>query len=163
MGFLSFIGKAEQHSGPRSAGGALIMPFLDAETPRVWRTEWARLAQVSFEVRPAKDNLFALVMTGAGAVEEIAVYRDRALAVAALSRLTDVLSDGGGGMRIGTGWLLPLLKKIFKVALWIVVVVFALSFLRVLIFGPVTTGHTQKPASIVKTGVPQSAEEMFGN
>jgi hypothetical protein len=160
MGFLSFIAKTEQQGGPRSAGGALIMPFLDAETPRVWRAEWSRLSQVSFEVRPAKDGLFALVMTGAGVVEEIAVYKDRALAVAALSRLTDVLS--GSSAQAGPGWIVPLLKKVFKIAVFVVAAVFALSFLRVLIFGPVTTGQTQNPAAVIKTGVPQSAEEMFG-
>lgn len=137
------------------ANGALVVSFLDADLPKVWRADLSHVASASFELREQQGK-FRLVMTRAGAdAEEIAVFSDKARAVKTLEKLTRALmsSEAGGGK---TGFF----RKLTKVVFWIIGIFFVLVILSFVV-GPKPAGQQmQTPA--VKTGVPVPFDEAFG-
>ena len=139
----------------------LTIPFLDADVPKVWRVDVARLTNVAFEVQPL-DKTFVIVMRASGVDEQVAVYSDKNKAIESLSKLITVLDQGSGAPDVATGGFWRWCKKLLKFLIGTFVILFLLLLLKSIFFAPRApiTGMADAPA--VKIGVPQSAEDLFG-
>ncbi len=155
--------KLQNETTAEISGAALVVSMLDAETPRVWRADLARLSQAVFEARPAPAGGFMLTLiTNAGAAEDLAHYAGRDAAIAALSAVTAALRSLPASASPATGLFARVLKFILKIGGWLFLAFLLLLVLRILFGTPQVPPMATQGSAVVKPGVPQSAEELFG-
>ncbi len=140
---------------------ALVVSFLAADTPRVWRTDMGQFLTAALEIQDNQGKS-SLVMKRSGApAEDICTFSsDKKSAVEALQVITDTLLQGTGTAQPvkSCGWF----KKTLKFLLTAVFVLF-LFFVLVNIFGKHTVpGQSSSRAPAVQTGVPAPADEIIG-
>lgn len=77
---------------------ALVVSFLTADPPRVWRADMTGLATATLELREGQPGKFRLVMkTPGGKEEDISTFTDRETASNALRCVTEAMLRGEGG------------------------------------------------------------------
>ena len=139
---------------------ALIVSFLSAEAPRVWRTDMGQFQNAALEVQENQGK-FSLVMKRSGAaVEEIGTFTDKKSAAEALQLITEALLQGKEAPQTKTcGWFKKTLKFILSVLFVLVVLIVLVN-----IFGrhlpPGQNGPAKAPA--VQTGIPTPADDIIG-
>jgi hypothetical protein len=141
------------------ADNALVVSFLAAEAPRVWRAEMGQLATAALEVQENQGK-FSLVMKRSGApVEEIGTFTGKKEAVEALQLITEALLQGTGITQTekSGGWF----KKLLKFLLTAVIALFLLVAL-VNIFGRHAPSGQSSYTKAPPAGVPAPADEILG-
>lgn len=161
------------------ADNALVVSFLSADTPRVWRGDMSQFATSTVELAQA-DGKFSVVMKrGNGATEEICTYSDKSKAMQALEVMSDALLHGAtGAAAVHThkkgSWLRTFVKTIVMLA-----VIFFLLILwasRHAPHPPMDTGSNSGSSSTssnsnsggnytpapVQDGVPAPADQIIG-
>lgn len=142
-------------------GGALIVSFLGAEHPKVWRAEMGGLSTATFELLE-KGKDFSVVMRRDGTEEKIVTFDDKDSALYALQVMTAAMLKGGNG---GSGNFFGTLAKAC-------VIVIAVILVGKLFLGPPSVMGPQQRAqmsgtemgsgALVKQGEPVPANELFG-
>ena len=146
---------------------ALIVSFMTADPPRVWRADMTGLATATLELREGQPGRFRLVMkTSAGKEEDISTFNDKQTATDALRVITSAMlrSDGGSssfssgsssGASSGGGFLKP--------AIYVVVAVFVIWFIGgALMNAAHMGGGMHKLPSDIKQGTAVPADKIFG-
>ena len=149
------------------AGNALVVSFLAADAPRVWRTDMGQLLNAALEVQNNQGK-YTLVMKRNGAPdEEIGTFNSKEDAVKALQMITNALLDGKScSPQKKCGWF----KKMLKI-LWGIVSTLCVLFVLFGIFMHLANRHV--PASSIESsstkaptsapsGVPTPADEILG-
>lgn len=142
------------------ANNALVVSFLTAEAPRVWRTDMGQLLNAALEVQDSQGK-HTLVMKRSGApVEEIGTFFLKEDAIKALQLITDALLMGKGNST-SSGAASVWLKKSLKILLKIVGVLIAL-FIVLNIVGAIIFRHGPPVDSNYAKGVPAPADQILG-
>jgi hypothetical protein len=145
----------------RVVNNALVVSFMTADPPRVWRADMTGLSTATLELREGQPGKFRLVMkTGGGKEEDISTFADRETAANALRTVTDAMlrgDDGGGPVRSrsssGRGFLKPVL--------WIAGILFVLYLIINGLAGAMHIAQHSLPAG-VKPGTAVPADKIFG-
>ncbi len=142
---------------------ALIVSFLTADPPRVWRADMTGLSTATLELREGQPGRFRLVMrTGAGKEEDISTFADKVTATNALRVVTNAMLRGDGaassasvsvGASAGGGFL--------KVLMWLGAVLVAIWLVLHALAGGGHGGGRELPAG-VKPGTAVPADKLFG-
>lgn len=144
-------------------GGALIVSFLGAEQPKVWRANLGGFSSATFELLHKGDEFSVVVKRDEGKEEKIVTFGDMESAVYALSVITDAMQRGEGKR---SGSFFGTLAKIC------VIVVAAVIVGKLFFGGPppgvapirgLTPGTETGSGALVKPGAPVPAEELFGS
>lgn len=141
-------------------GGALVVSFLGADQPRVWRAEMTGLTTATFELQE-KGKDFSVVMRRDGSEEKIVTFADKESAAYTLQAMTAAMLRGEGAR-----------GGVFGMIVKGSIVVIALVFVAKLFMGPPTGMPPAMRAQIgaaelgsgaqVKSGEPVPAEQLFG-
>jgi hypothetical protein len=151
----------------RVVNNALVVSFLTADPPRVWRADMSGLASASLELREGTPGKFRLVMkTGAGKEEDISTFTDKEAAHDALRAVTSAMlrGDGSSSGSSSASSAPSAGGGILKGVLWVVgvvVVLFIGAHLLVLAGGPGGGKRSHLPAD-VKQGTAVPADKIFG-
>ncbi|MEZ0225481.1 MAG: hypothetical protein ACAH83_13070 [Alphaproteobacteria bacterium] len=144
---------------------ALVVSFLTADPPRVWRADMTGLATATLELREGQPGKFRLVMkTGGGKEEDISTFSDRETATNALRAVTDAMlqgESGGSGLSASSGAGGGMTKKI----LWAAVIFVVLYLIVQLLAGALHGAGGGRSGSLptgVKAGTAVPADKIFG-
>ncbi len=141
---------------------ALVVSFLSADAPRVWRTDMTQFLNAAIEVQESQGKFSLVMKRSNAAAEEIGTFTDKKSAVEALQVLTDLLLQGQGSSQPKKcGWF----KKLLKFVLYLAAAFFL--FLAFLSFahhsaGQGSPGKTPAAQTGVPTGVPTPADNIIG-
>lgn len=143
---------------------ALIVSFLTADPPRVWRADMTGLSTATLELREGQPGRFRLVMkTGGGKEEDVSTFNDRETAANALRIVTNAMLQGDGGAvssgsasssRGGFGF--------GKALLWVGGIVIVLWLLLRVLGSLHFGGSMQHLPEGVKQGTAVPADKIFG-
>jgi hypothetical protein len=150
----------------RVVNNALVVSFLTADPPRVWRADMTGLSTATLEMREGTPGKFRLIMkTGAGKEEEVSTFTDRETATNALRVVTAAMLGGeaggssGGSVSSGSSSGGGMLKP----ALWIGGVVVVLWFVMSGLAGALHPGGSpHKLPEGIKAGTAVPADKIFG-
>jgi hypothetical protein len=156
---------------------ALVVSFMAADAPRVWRADMGQLLTAALEVQDNQGKS-TLVMKRSGApAEEIVTFSSKKDAIDALQVITEVLLQGTGqgtGQATGActasqpqkscGWFKKILKFILGivVAFCVFIVVMNLFFHVAGIHPPSHQAGPAKAPASAPTGVPTPADSIIG-
>jgi hypothetical protein len=143
---------------------ALVVSFLTADPPRVWRADMTGLATATLELREGQPGKFRLVMkTPGGKEEDISTFTDRETAANALRCVTDAMLRGEGGNSSASSASTSSGGGVMKKVFWITVVALVL-YLIVQVLGNALHGggggRGLPPG--VKAGTAVPADKIFG-
>jgi len=142
------------------SNGALVVSFLSADQPRIWRAELSRFNDATLEVQGSK-----LVLKRGDAAEEVGSFASKEEAVTALQAVTDALLGGTGASattcstKKKCGWLKKLFKAVLVLAALFIALLVTLSLLHT---APSSSAGGNAPAANVQSGVPLPADTVFG-
>ena len=148
------------------AGGALVVSFLAADAPRVWRTDIGQLLNAALEVQ-SNQGKYTLVMKRSSApVEEIGTFTSKEDAVKALQMITDALLEGKScSTQKKCGWFKKLLKILWRVisTLCVLFVLFGIFMNLANKHMPASSieGNSTKAPATAPSGVPTPADEIL--
>lgn len=157
------LATARKDIDAKVVGSALVVSFLGADQPRVWRAEMTGLSTATFELRE-KGDAFSVVMRRDGSDENIVTFKDRESAAYTLQAMTAAMlkGDAGRGGASGSGAL----GKIVKGFIVLLAVVVALKLVLSPGGGPRPpmgmSGTERVPGALVKPGEPVPADQIFG-
>lgn len=144
-------------------GGALIVSFLGAEHPKVWRANLSGFSSATFELTQKGDEYSVVVKKDDGKEEKIVTFDDVESATYALNVITDAMQKGEGK---GSGNFFGTLVKVC------VIVVAVILLGKLFVGGPPpgmgpqmrgqVPGAEMGSGTLVKPGEPVPAEELFG-
>jgi hypothetical protein len=150
----------------RVVNNALIVSFLTADPPRVWRADMTGLATATLELREGTPGKFRLVMkTGPGKEEDISVFTDRETATNALRVVTSAMLSGDAGGSSGGSYSMSSASSgggFLKPALWTVGIVAVLWFIGGAMINAAHMGAAHKLPADVKAGTAVPADKIFG-
>ncbi|TAL33053.1 MAG: hypothetical protein EPN97_09650 [Alphaproteobacteria bacterium] len=141
---------------------ALVVSFLTADPPRVWRADMTGLATATLELREGQPGKFRLVMkTPGGKEEDISTFTDRETAANALRCVTDAMlrGEGGSSSSASTSAGGGMMKRVFWIAIVLLVLYLAVNVLANALHGG-GGGRSLPPG--VKAGTAVPADKIFG-
>lgn len=148
------------------SGDALVVSFLSADTPRVWRGEFGQFLTSFVDIQEAQGKFNLVMRRGNGSVEEICSFKTKEAAEQALAVVSDALLNGGSGKACSSrkkgGWL----KRIFKFILFLLVLFFAVTYANAR-YHFVQRADTSAPTATdsgkpIQPGVPTNADDILG-
>jgi len=139
----------------RIVDGSLVVSLPGAEPPRVWRTELSQATSSIMEIRETQGKHW-LVMKAQGREEDIAAFTKKTSAIDALQAVTDAMLDGAPGT---SGMLGRLLRRVFKILFWLLLLAVAFFFLKGWAMRHIA--RMPAPAPAIEQGVPMPADDMF--
>jgi hypothetical protein len=147
---------------------ALVVSFLTADPPRVWRADMTGLSTATLELREGQPGRFRLVMrTGNGKEEDISTFADKQTATDALRVVTNAMLRGEGGSAGGSPsyYAAPssgssLGGTALKIVVWFGAVLVAIWLVLHALSGGGHAGR-ELPAG-VKPGAAVPADKIFG-
>lgn len=139
-------------------GDTLVMDFGSADPKTIWRCNMDSLSHAGFALK-SKNKKHVLVLKTPEKEEDIAAFSDQEAAEASLTVLTGVFMS----YRPSTA------KKPFYKRAWFYIFIFLL--LMVVFFNTAkprqqpqgSGGMIEKQAEKIKSGVPASADDLFGD
>lgn len=145
------------------AGNALVVSFLTASPPRMWRTDMAQLLTAALEVQDNQGKHTLVMKRSGAAVEEIGTFAIKEDAVKALQLITEALLSGKDASSSATaGWFKKSLKILLKVIGGLFVLFITLNILGFILFGRHHTEGNFTKIPTAQTGVPAPADEILG-
>lgn len=165
----------------RVAGQALVASFMNAEPPKVWRADMAKLGAATLELR-SDAGRFRLVMIAEGREEDVAVFNTREDGTAALQAVMRAMVEGGSASAPAAAApaaapaaeapAAPAVKKkpgalgfIGRVLVWMLAIVVVLVILAGLLLdnrqGQIADVLGTPSAPSARPGVPTPADEFF--
>jgi len=149
------------------AGNALVVSFLSAEAPRMWRTDLAQLLTAALEVQDNQGKYTLVMKRGGAPTDEIATFARKDDAVKGLQLITETLL-GGQETAASPSKKASLPKRILKLLLrifsWFCMFVVVLNFIMVIssrhLSHSAGDNFTKVPAA--QTGVPTPADDLLG-
>jgi hypothetical protein len=164
------FGSCSKDLEAKVVGNALVVSFMTADPPRVWRADMSGLSSATLELREGTPGKFRLVMRASGGKEEdISTFTDKAAATDALRAVTNAMLRGDGGsvsvsssgpQAAGSGGV-----GFLKVVLWIIAIaVVGFIGLQVMwVMGGVGPRHmAAKIPTDIKEGTAVPADKIFG-
>lgn len=154
---------------------ALVASFMNAEPPKVWRADMAKLNTATLELR-SDAGRFRLVMITQGGEEDVAIFTTRDDGTAALQAVMQAMLAPFGAVQASAAPVAAaasaapvkkggFFKALFKLFLWLVAIVVALMILAGLFLGDKTgqliSAINPGDAPIVAPGAAVPAEEFF--
>lgn len=147
---------------------ALIASFMNAEPPKVWRADMAKLTTATLELR-SEEGRFRLVMISASGEEEVASFNSRDEGTAALQAVMQAMVAPVGAAAVAAAPVPPksgFFAKLLKFFLWLVAIVVTLVIVSGLLFSKrmmqVVSVVDNAPSAVVREGAPTSADDFFG-
>ena len=166
----------------RVAGQALVASFMNAEPPKVWRADMAKLGAATLELR-SDAGRFRLVMIAEGGEEDVAVFNTREDGTAALQAVMRAMVEGSSAPAPAAAApaavspaaeapAAPAVKKkpgvlgfIGRVLVWMLAIVVVLVILAGLLLdnrqGQIADVLGTPSAPSARPGVPTPADEFF--
>ncbi|MFN7113982.1 MAG: hypothetical protein ACK4PK_06450 [Alphaproteobacteria bacterium] len=153
---------------------ALVASFMNAEPPKVWRADMAKLNTATLELR-SDAGRFRLVMITQGGEEDVAIFTARDDGTAALQAVMQAMMGGASVQTAAAPAAAAVqaapvkkggfFKGLFKLFLWLVAIVVALMILAGLFLGD-KTGQlisviNSGSAPVVAPGTAIPADEFF--
>lgn len=148
------------------AGGALVVSIDGGDTPRTWRTDMSRLATATFELL-AEGETTLLILKTSNDSETIHAYPSKAEAAAGLQSVTAALfaqpqfTALAAPLSAGGGLAQPprssVLGRIFRTIFYLL-----LALVCIAIFTVVAQTRKVENANKSGTGIPMTADQMFG-
>lgn len=142
---------------------ALVVSFLTADPPRVWRADMTGLATATLELREGQPGKFRLVMkTPGGKEEDISTFTDRETAANALRAVTEAMlrgESGGSPSSAAQGGFT------MKRVLWIAGILLALYLVVQVLANALHNAGGGRGGSLppgVKAGTAVPADKIFG-
>lgn len=167
-------GTAAAQVDARVVDQALVASFMNAEPPKVWRADMAKLNTATLELR-SDAGRFRLVMIAQAGEEDVAVFNSRDDGTAALQAVMQAMlgtapaaavasapSAGVAAMPVKKSGFF---KKLFKLVLWLMAIGVTLIILAGLFMGDKTgqliSAINPGDAPIVAPGAAMPADEFF--
>lgn len=152
---------------------ALIASFMNAEPPKVWRVDMAKLNTATLELRN-DASLYRLFMISPSGEEEVALFKSREDGTAALQSVMNAMLGGAAPVQavpaqaavtaaapVKGGFF----KTLFKVILWMIAIVVAIVILSGLFIGDKTaqmfSAIATQDTQVMREGAPVSADDFF--
>jgi hypothetical protein len=159
---------SEQTTDAKIVGDALVVSFMNAEPPKVWRAEMAHVSSAALELQET-DGVSRLVMKRDGDVETVAGFSGRAQATQALMAITQALmAVPAGAVGVNGAASRPsVLGRFVRFVLKVIVAIIVIFILLRLIFSvvhPVSTASmlTEARSGVAsQQGVPLQAGDFF--
>jgi hypothetical protein len=157
---------------------ALVASFMNAEPPKVWRADMAKLNTATLELR-SDAGRFRLVMITQGGEEDVATFTTRDDGTAALQAVMQAMLAPSGVVQASAAPVAAaaaataaapvkkggFFKWLFKLVLWLVAIFVALMILAGLFLGDKTgqliSAINPGDAPIVAPGTAVPADEFF--
>lgn len=151
---------------------ALVVSFLAADAPRVWRADMGQLLTAALEVQDNQGKSILVMKRSGTPAEEIVTFSSKKDAVDALQVITEALLQGTGqgtGRCTTTqpqkscGWFKKTLKFVMGAIVGLCVFVVALNII-VSLSGrhPAPRQSNAEKLPAVQTGVPTPADNIIG-